>query len=127
MQDAELAFADLAVTEEDAKVLIQKARSYAASVEGTDLKFVPAAHSWLRAGRYDDPDLFTSNTEQEREWFRQCWRDVNTKAVENRYHVRFDKQYPPDDVTTADAISTWYRETARAWISQIAQEKLSGA
>lgn len=104
--------------------LITKARAYGRTVDPADMRYIPAPHAWLRQGRYDDEDLFTNQVEQEREWFRQCWRDINVTAVENRYHLTFDKQYPPEDMKTAEAINLWYREKARAWIASVAQEKI---
>lgn len=125
--EAERAFTEIVSKGIDPEFIIKKARSYAATVDPADLRYVPAPHAWLRQGRYDDQDLFTNQASQEREWFRQCWRDCNVKAIENRYHITFDKQYPPDEMTDADAIKLWYRETARAWIAQVAQEKTKAA
>lgn len=121
--EAERAFTEMVQRGVNPEHLISKARAYAKTVDPADLRYVPAPHSWLRQGRYDDEDLFTNQVEQEREWLRQCWRDINVRAVENRYHIRFDKVYPPEDMTDADAINLWYRETARAWISKVAMEK----
>lgn len=120
--EAERVFSEIVMTQEDADVLIKKARAYAATVDPNDLRFVPAPHAWLRQGRYDDEDLFTNQVSQEREWFRQCWRDANVKAIENRYHITFDKQYPPEDMKDPESIRVWYRETARAWITKIYEE-----
>ena len=123
--EAERVFSDIVERGTDPEYLIKKARAYAATVDPADLRYVPSPHSWLRQGRYDDADLFTNVVEQEQEWLRQCWRDVNVKAVENRYHVRFEKQYPPEDMHDADAIRLWYQETARAWITAIYEEMIA--
>jgi hypothetical protein len=124
--EAERAFSEVVQRGVSPDLLVAKARAYAATVDPSDLRFVPSPHSWLRQGRYDDQDLFTNQLEQQREWFRQCWRDCNVKAVEDRYHITFDKVYPPEEMTDVDAIKLWYRETARAWISEMAGEKLRG-
>lgn len=123
--EAERVFSDIVQSGQDPEYLIQKARYYAATVDPNDLRYVPAPHAWLRQGRYDDEDLFTNQASQEREWFRQCWKDCNVKAIENRYHVTFEKQYPPDGMQDADAIKLWYRETARAWISKTYEEMIA--
>jgi hypothetical protein len=123
--EAERAFSETVERGIDPELLIKKARAYAASVDPSDLRYVPSPHSWLRQGRYGDADLFTNQIEQEHEWFRQCWRDANVKAIENRYHVTFDKSYPPEEMTDANAIKLWYRETARAWITQVASDRLN--
>ena len=122
--EAERAFSEVVQRGVSPELLVAKARAYAATVDPSDLRFVPSPHSWLRQGRYDDEDLFTNQREQQNEWFRQCWRDCNVKAVEDRYHIIFDKQYPPEDMTDVEAIKLWYRETARAWIAEIASAKL---
>lgn len=123
--EAERTFSDIVSQGVTADHLIAKARAYASTVDPANLRYVPAPHSWLRQGRYDDEDLFTNQVEQEREWFRQCWRDINVRAIENRYHVTFDKQYPPEDMKDVDAIKLWYRETARAWITEMASAKVN--
>lgn len=125
--EAERTFSDMVSQGVNPDHLIAKARAYARTVDPANLRYVPAPHSWLRQGRYDDEDLFTNQVEQEREWFRQCWRDINVRAIENRYHVTFDKQYPPEEMKDVDAIKLWYRETARAWITQMAGEKITDA
>lgn len=125
--EAERTFSDMVSQGVNPDHLIAKARAYARTVDPANLRYVPAPHSWLRQGRYDDEDLFTNQVEQEREWFRQCWRDINVRAIENRYHVTFDKQYPPEEMKDVDAIKLWYRETARAWITQMASEKINDA
>lgn len=100
------------------------ARRYAASVAGTDMKFVPGPHRWLAAGQYDDADLFQDERGALQTWLRQQWQTVNVKAIENRFHITMPKVYPPDDVEGAEAIRFWYREQARAWIMDIAKEKI---
>lgn len=122
--EAERVFSELVQIPADADHLIKMAREYAARVDPKDMTYVPAPHSWLRQGRYDDADLFTNDVTQQREWFRQCWREANVKALEQRFHITFEKTYPPEDMTDSEAIRLWYRETARAWIAKIAKEKM---
>lgn len=122
--EAERVFTDLVERGADPEHLIKKARAYAATVDPADMRYVPSPHSWLKQGRYDDADLFTNQVEAEKEWFRQCWRDVNVKAVENRYHVTYEKQYPPDEMSDTAAIAFWYKEKARQWIAQVCEEVL---
>lgn len=120
--EAERAFSEIVEAGTNPEHLIVKARSYSQNLNPADLRYVPAPHAWLRQGRYDDADLFSNQIEQEREWFRQCWRECNVRAVENRYHIIYEKQYPPDDMTDPEAIALWYRETARAWITKTFEE-----
>lgn len=122
--EAERVFSDIVESGVEATHLIKKARAYALTVDPNDLKYVPSPHSWLKQGRYDDADLFTNQLEAEKEWLRECWRTANVKAVEDRYHVTFEKQYPPDEMTDPKAIKLWYQETARAWISKIVEEQI---
>ena len=122
--EAARVFSEIVETGVDPMHLIKKARAYALTVDPTDLKYVPSPHSWLRHGRYDDVDLFANQFEAEKEWLRECWRTVNVKAIENRYHVTFEKQYPPEDMDNPKAIKLWYQEMARAWISQIVEEQI---
>lgn len=125
--EAERAFTDLCEREGDTNfpaMLIAKAKAYALTVDPSDLKYVPAPHSWLRQGRYDDQDLFTNKREQELQWLRDCYRRADVKAVENRFQVAFPKQYPPDDMTDPAAIKLWFKATAQQWITQIAIDKL---
>lgn len=122
--EAERAFTDIVEKGADPDYVIKKARAYALTVDPTDLKYVPSPHSWLRQGRYDDLDLFTNQLEAEKEWLRECWRTANVKAVEDRYHVTFEKQYPPEEMTDPKAIKLWYQEMARAWISKIVEEQV---
>lgn len=122
--EAERVFSEVVEKGADPDYLIKKARAYALTVDPTDLKYVPSPHSWLKQGRYDDADLFTNQLEAEKEWLRECWRTANVKAVEDRYHVTFDKQYPPDDMADPAAIKLWYQETARAWISKVVEEQV---
>jgi len=123
--EAERTFTEIVENGVSPDLLIQKARAYARTVDPSNLKYVPAPHSWLKFGRYEDQDLFSNQAEQEREWLRECWRNCNIKAVENRYHVIYEKDYPPDDMTDPDAIALWYRETARAWITKVYEEMIA--
>lgn len=122
--EAEKVFRETVDRGVDPDYLIAKAKAYGLTVDPNDLRYVPSPHSWLRQGRYDDADLFTSKRESELEWMRDCYRRVDVKAVENRFGVAFPKSYPPDDVTDPAAIKMWFKATARAWISKIASEKL---
>jgi hypothetical protein len=101
--------------------VINAARNYALS--GPDLQYVPAPHSWLKQGRYDDADLFTDEQAAQRNWLVQQWKTANVKAVENRYHVTMPKSYPPEDIAKED-IPFWYREKCREWITEIYKEKV---
>lgn len=101
--------------------VINAARNYA--LTGPDLKFVPAPHSWLKQGRYDDADLFTDEYAAQETFLRQCWKTANVKAVQDRYHVTMPKSYPPDDIKPDD-IPFWYREKCREWITTIYEEKV---
>lgn len=107
--------------------LIAKARAYGSSVDPSDLRYVPAPHAWLRQGRWGDEDLFVNKAQQQQEWFRQCWREANVTAVENKFCIKFPTQYPPENITDVESIKRWYRETARAWIAEVAREKLPRA
>ena len=57
-------------------------------------------------------------------WLKEMWETANVAAVENKYHVQMPKRYPPEDITNEDGIRFWYRETARAWITEIYKEKI---
>lgn len=125
--EAERVFSELVQIPADADHLIKMAREYAARVDPKDMMYVPAPHSWLRQGRYADEDLFANKAQQQQEWFRQCWREANVTAVENRFCIKYPTQYPPETITDVEAIKRWYRETARAWIAEVAKEKLPRA
>lgn len=124
--EAERAFTEVVSAGADPEYIVQKARAYAASVDPLDLKFVPSPHSWLRAGRYDDQDLFTNALEAEKNWLRAQWVTANVQAVEDRFHVTFEKTYPPEDLTDPAAIKLWFREKARAWITSVKDERVAG-
>lgn len=123
--EAERAFTDVVVAGADPEHLVKKARAYALTVDPTDLKYVPSPHSWLKQGRYDDEDLFSNQLEAEKNWLRAQWVSANVKAVEDRYHVTYEKQYPPEDLTDPAALKLWFRETARAWITSIKDERVA--
>lgn len=123
--EAERAFSEVVERGADPEHLIKKARAYAESINPADMRYVPSPHAWLRQGRYDDVDLFTNEIEQEHQWLRQCWRDANVTAVEERFHIKFEKAYPPEGMLDTDAINLWYRETARAWITKVYEEMIA--
>ncbi|APQ42181.1 hypothetical protein PBI_MRMAGOO_78 [Mycobacterium phage MrMagoo] len=116
-------WAKLMETGRDPLPIIGAARRYAASVAGTDMKYVPGPHNWLKAGQYDDSDLFQDERQAQVTWLKQMWKTANVKAVENKYHVTMPKQYPPDEMTDPQAIEFWYREQARSWITEMYKEK----
>lgn len=122
--EAERAFADLCSRGAEPEHLIAKAKAYATTVDPKDMKYVPSPASWLKQGRYDDEDLFVNKRQQELIWLRECWRKADIRAVENRFHVTFPKQYPPEDITDPAEIKLWFKAAAQLWITQIAQEKL---
>jgi hypothetical protein len=124
--EAERVFADLCARGTDPAYLIARAKAYAETVDPKDMRYVPAPHSWLKQGRYEDEDLFTNQREQELVWLRECWRKADVKAVESRFFVTFPKQYPPEEITDPDAIRLWYKAAAQAWITQVVREKLAG-
>lgn len=107
----------------DPTKVIGAARRYAASVAGGDLKYVPGPHNWLKAGQYDDADLFQDEQQAIRTWFQQQWKTANVKAVQDRLHIAMPKVYPPDDMTDPEAIRFWYRTQAQSWIMQMYKEK----
>lgn len=121
--EAERVFADLCHKGADPAYLVGKARAYAGTVDPDDLKYVPSPANWLKHGRYDDQDLFTNQREQEQEWLRECWRKTDVRAVENKFHITYPKQYPPENLTTPDQIKMWFQSTARAWIAEVAEER----
>lgn len=108
----------------DPEHLIAKAKAYSRTVDPDDLKYVPSPASWLSAGRYDDQDLFTNQREQEVSWLKDQWRTANTRAVEDRFHISFPKQYPPDDLPE-EKMTFWYREKAREWITSVYRERFA--
>lgn len=103
--------------------VINAARSFATRC-GTDLKYVPGPHRWLDAGQYDDADLFQDESAAVTAWLKEMWRQGNVKAVENRFHISMPKEYPPDDISSPDAIRFWYRNQARAWITEVYRSKV---
>ncbi|MDB2213893.1 hypothetical protein [Mycobacteroides abscessus] len=125
ISEAERVFADLVENKgQDPAKLIESARNFAMSCDPDDLTYVPAAHSWLKQGRYDDVDLFADERAAQRNWMKQQWKTTNVKAVENRFGIKMPKQYPPDDMTDPEAIRFWHREISRAWITQIYRERV---
>lgn len=123
INEAARVFADLCEKGTDPVQLISAAREYALRV-GSDLTYVPSPHSWLKKGNYLDADLFTDEKGAEKNWLVQCWKTVNIKAVENKYHISYPKTYPPDDMTDPAAIDIWFQATGRAWIDDVYREKI---
>ncbi|QDH93641.1 hypothetical protein SSEA_SKINNY_70 [Mycobacterium phage Skinny] len=121
--EAQKAWADLMEEGRDANQIVSAARRYAASVANTDMKYVPGPHNWLRAGQYDDADLFQDERQAQINWLKQMWKTANVKAVEDRFHVTMPKKYPPEDITEPDAVAFWYRTQAQAWIFEMYKEK----
>lgn len=122
VNEAAKAWADLMEKGVDPVRVINAARSYATKC-GDDLKYVPGPHRWLQAGQYDDADLFQDENAAQVAWLKQMWRTGNVKAVEDRYHISMPKRYPPEDISSPEAIRFWYREQARAWITEVYKEK----
>jgi hypothetical protein len=58
INEASKAWADLMETGADPTQVIGAARRYASSVAGKDMTYVPGPHNWIKAGQYDDADLF---------------------------------------------------------------------
>lgn len=122
--EAERIFADLVENKGiDPVKLVESARAFAAR-SGEDLKYCPSPVSWLKAGRYDDADLFSDEKAGQIAWMKQQWKTANVKAVQNRFHITMPKQYPPEEMTDPADIRFWYREISRAWITQVYEEKL---
>ncbi|QSM01118.1 hypothetical protein SEA_NANOSMITE_73 [Mycobacterium phage Nanosmite] len=124
INEAQKVWADIMEAGGDATQIIGAARRYAASVAGTDMKYVPGPQNWLKAGQYDDADLFQDERQAQITWLKQMWKTANVKAVQDKYHVTMPKQYPPDDITEPDAIEFWYRTQAQAWIFEVYKEKV---
>ncbi|QNJ56880.1 hypothetical protein SEA_REINDEER_70 [Mycobacterium phage Reindeer] len=123
INEAQKVWAELMEDGYDPNQIIGAARRYSANVAGTDMKYVPGPHNWLRAGQYDDADLFQDERQAQISWLKQMWKTANVKAVEDRFHVTMPKQYPPDDITEPDAVAFWYRTQAQAWIFEMYKEK----
>jgi hypothetical protein len=124
INEAQKAWGELMETGADAIQIVGAATRYAATVAGTDMKYVPGPHNWLKAGQYDDADLFQDERGAQITWLRQMYRTANVKAVQDKYHVTMPKVYPPDEMTDPDAIRFWYKAQAQAWITEIYKEKI---
>ncbi|MBB5167153.1 hypothetical protein [Mycobacterium sp. AZCC_0083] len=123
INEASDAWAKLMEDGADATKIIGAARRYAASVAGTDMKYVPGPQNWLKAGQYDDADIFQDEQQAIKTWFQQQWKTGNVKAVQDRLHITMPKVYPPDDMIDPDAIRFWFKTQAQAWIMQMYKEK----
>lgn len=120
--EAERVFADLIESKGlDPVRIVAAARAFADRC-GEDLTYCPMPHSWLKQGRYDDADLFTDERVGQINWLKRQWQTGNVKAVQDRYHVTMDKQYPPDDIKPED-IPFWHKQICRAWITSVYKEK----
>lgn len=124
VNEANDAWAKLMEDDADPNRIIGAARRYAASVAGTDMKYVPGPHNWLKAGQYDDADIFQDERQAIKTWYQQQWKTANVKAVQDRLHVTMPKIYPPDDITDPDAIRFWFRTQAQSWIMTTYKEKV---
>ncbi|AQT25749.1 hypothetical protein EniyanLRS_75 [Mycobacterium phage EniyanLRS] len=124
IDEAEVAFYRVCEKGTDPAELVLKARAYARTVDPEDLRYVPAPSAWLRDGAYANADLFTTDAEEERAWFKKQWETANVTAVENRYQVTFPKAYPPDDITSEAQFNFWFREKCREWIAEVYRSKV---
>ncbi|WP_218014419.1 hypothetical protein [Mycolicibacterium palauense] len=128
--EAERVFSQLAEQGADLHHIVKAAKRYSTEV-GEDLTYVPAPHRWLQQGRYDDTDLFADESEAQLKWLRQQWSTANVKAVEDRFQISMPKVYPPDEifenftpgVTVEEALSIWFKEQARLWITEVVRSK----
>lgn len=114
-------WAKLMESGEDPVRIIKSATNFAGSV--SDLKYCPAPNRWLEQGRYTDAHLFQDESAAQIAWLKQMWREANVRAVENRYHITMEKAWPPDEMTSPDAIRFWHRQRARSWITEVAISK----
>lgn len=105
----------------DPNLLITKAKAYARTVDPNDLQYVPAPHSWLKQGRYEDMDLFTDQTQAEKEWLKGCWYRCDVKAVEDKYHITMPRVNLPEGMDDPKTIREWYRGQAQLWIAEVAK------
>lgn len=124
ISDAELAFYAACDKGIDPSELVMKARAYAKTVDPQDLKYVPAPAAWLRDGAYANADLFSSDAEEEKLWFRQQWETANVAAVEDRYQVTFEKVYPDTPFESEAQLEFWFREKCREWINEVYRSKV---
>lgn len=122
INEAQNVWSQLMEQGKDPVQIVKAAKAFAES-KGTDLQYCPGPHRWLQAGQYEDADLFADENAAQLTWLKQQWKTANVKAVQDRYHVAMPKEYPPDEITDPEAIRFWYRERARAWITEVAISK----
>lgn len=120
--EAANAWARLMEQGEDPVPIVRAAQAYAAT--NPDLKYISAPHRWLEAERYHDADLFQDEKAALTAWLKQMWREANVKAVENKFHISMPKRYPPDDITSAEAIRFWHKQACRDWITEVYRSKV---
>lgn len=122
INDAANSWARLMESGADPVKIVKAATSFAGKV-GPDLQYCPGPHRWLEGGRYEDADLFEDESAARIAWLKQMWQEANVRAVENRFHISMEKEYPPDSVTAPEAIRFWHKQRARSWITSVAISK----
>lgn len=92
----------------------------AAKRVGGEMQFIPNPAKWLRQARYNDIE---DPIGAERNWLRARYEACDLAAVENRYQISMDRQYPPDEMTDPQDIRVWYRKVVQEWILAVAKDR----
>jgi len=106
----------------DADYVLKKAEAYAQSVNPDDLRYVPHLKSWLRDQRFEDSDLFTDQSNAEREWLLGVYKRGDVRAITSRYGFIYTAPPVPDG---ADR-NKWLEDHRKVWIGKVGRFLLHG-
>jgi hypothetical protein len=120
---AQRAFMDAVDGGVDPHLLISKAKAFSLSVDPRRLEYVPHPASWLKAGQYEDNDLFTDQVRAGRAFLKKCWQKGDVRAIYEEYGRIYKKPPPPEELT-GEELKRWDHDRKREWIAEQAKEIL---
>jgi len=102
-----------ALKKTDHDTLIAAVKAFSASVAETEAQFIAHGSTWLNGERWLDENIAPADVGSVTEWLRECWKQADTKSIEERSGMTYRPTDPPEDVD----IREFLRRDRQQWIT----------
>ncbi|MGV5046863.1 hypothetical protein [Rhodococcus pyridinivorans] len=102
-----------ALKKTDHDILLAAVKAFSASVAETDTQFIAHASTWLNGERWLDEGITPADAASVTDWLRECWKQADTKSIEERSGMTYRPNDPPEDVD----IREFLRRDRQQWIT----------
>jgi len=99
----------------DEATLLNAVVAFARRVADSDPQYIPYPGKWLNGQQWLDEDIVPADPESIRGWLGDCWKQADTKSVEERSGLTFR----PSDASPAEDedITAFNRRMRQQWIA----------